>query len=437
MTHPTPPQLPSASSASSTATPQAVQHQSFAALQTRGFQAQFATFVLAMMADNIEHVISYWVMWEKFHSAVLGGFAVVSHWLPFLLFSLPAGALAERFDPRRLIQVGMAMFMAASLAWAYFFYTDSLQMWQAMALLILHGCSGVLWHTSSQMLLYDVVPASQLPSAIRLLATGRYLSLLVGPAVGGVILMALGEQSGMLLNAFFYLPNFLWLINAPYGPKFRLEPVATRRAIKGLQDILQTGRDISGNVTILSMLVLAAAASFFVGNSYQAQMPGFVHDLAPGNHGVVYSALLAADALGALIAGLVLEGKAIFPTTPKAALILACLWCLALGGFALTDHYAVALVLLVFAGFLELSFSAMTQTIVQLNAPVHMRGRVIGLYNMSSLGMRAGSGLVVGLSGGLIGIHYSLAGASLLLMAVVAWIYLGMVRTHLSLTKTP
>jgi len=411
-------------------------HRSFAALQTRGFQAQLGTFVLAMMADNIEHVISYWVMWEKFHSAVLGGFAVISHWLPFLLFSVPAGALAERFDPRRLIQIGMAMFMAASLGWAYFFYTDSLQMWQAMALLILHGCSGVLWHTSSQMLLYDVVPPAQLPSAIRLLATGRYLSLLVGPAVGGVILMVLGDRAGMLLNACFYLPNFIWLIHAPYGPKFRLEPALTRRAIQGLGDIVQTCRDISGNVTILSMRVLAAAASFFVGNSSQAQMPGFVHDLAPGNHGLVYSALLAADALCALIAGLVLEGKGIFPTTPKAALTLACLWCLALGSFAMTDHYAVALVLLVLAGFLELSFSAMTQTIVQLNAPVDMRGRVIGLYNMSSLGMRAGSGLVVGLSGGFIGIHYSLAGASLILVAVVAWIYFGMVRPHLSFAKT-
>ena len=50
---------------------------SFAALKNKGFQKQLATFVLAMMADNIEHVISYWIMFEKFHSPVLGGFAVV------------------------------------------------------------------------------------------------------------------------------------------------------------------------------------------------------------------------------------------------------------------------------------------------------------------------------------------------------------------------
>ena len=131
----------------------------FAALRHPGFRAYIVTYVLAMMADNIEHVISYWVVFQKFHSPALGGFAVVSHWLPFLLFSVPVGALADRFDPRRLIQCGMLLFITASLGWGYFFVTDSLQMWQAMVLLVIHGCAGVLWQTSSQMLLHDIVAA--------------------------------------------------------------------------------------------------------------------------------------------------------------------------------------------------------------------------------------------------------------------------------------
>src|SRR5580704_5424219 len=104
---------------------------SFAAMRHPGFRAQFITYVLSMMADNIEHVISYWMIYQKFHSPALGGFAVVSHWLPFLLFSVASGALAERFDPRRVIQCGMALFIIASLSWGYFFFTDGLQMWQA------------------------------------------------------------------------------------------------------------------------------------------------------------------------------------------------------------------------------------------------------------------------------------------------------------------
>ena len=59
---------------------------------------------LAMMADNIEHVITYWVLWQKFHSPALAGFEVISHWVPFLLFSVYFGSLADRYDCRRLIQ---------------------------------------------------------------------------------------------------------------------------------------------------------------------------------------------------------------------------------------------------------------------------------------------------------------------------------------------
>ena len=64
-----------------------------------------------MMADSVEHAITYWVAFQKFHSPTLGGFAMLSHWLPFLLFSTLSGALADRFDPRRLVQIGMGLFM--------------------------------------------------------------------------------------------------------------------------------------------------------------------------------------------------------------------------------------------------------------------------------------------------------------------------------------
>src|SRR4030081_609870 len=110
---------------------------SFAAMRHQGFPPQFSSFVLAMMADNIEHVISYWVVFQKFHSPALAGFAVVSHWLPFLLFSVASGALADRFDPRRVIQLGMGLFIVASLAWGYFFITDTLQMLQGMGILVI------------------------------------------------------------------------------------------------------------------------------------------------------------------------------------------------------------------------------------------------------------------------------------------------------------
>src|ERR1700742_1324332 len=264
-------------------TPPPPQRRSFAALRYRGFQAQFGTYVLAMMADNIEHVISYWMLYQKFHSPALAGFAVLSHWLPFLLFGVASAALADRFDPRRLIQCGMGLFILASLGWGYFFVTDTLQMWHAMVLLVIHGCAGVLWQTPNQVLLYDIVGPADLMSAVRLNATARSVGVLVGPAVGGGILLALGPAHGILLNTLFYLPLVLWLVSAPYGPRFRKGAAPPPRAVRGFADIAQTARDIASLPVIVSMTLLAGASSFFVGNAYGAQMPNFANDLGHGD----------------------------------------------------------------------------------------------------------------------------------------------------------
>jgi MFS family permease len=390
----------------------------FPALRNRGFRIYFLLFALSMMADSVEHVISYWMMFQKFQSPALAGFAVVSHWLPFLFFSVYSGALADRFDPRRVVQAGMLCFMAASLGWGLFFLTDSLEMWHAMVLLVIHGFAGVLWHPSGQVLVHDMVGQQDLPSAVRLIATARWLGLLGGPAVGAGMMLAFGPTYGILLNVLLFLPMVLWMWRAPYGPKFRKGHPTPPRAVKGLADIVQTIRDIAGDRTIVSMTLLAGCASLFVGNAYQAQMPEFAHGLGHEHADMSYSFLLAADAAGALLAGLLLEGRGLLPPHPRTAFVLAMLWCVAIAGFAMSGSYALSLALLFVAGFLELSFNAMAQSLVQLRAPDRIRGRVIGLYNMSSLGLRAFAGVTVGLLGSLIGIHWSLALSAMALLAV-------------------
>ena len=101
-------------------------------------------------------------------------------------------------------------------------------------------------------------------------------------------------------------------------------------------------------------------------------------------------------------------------------LALALCWAAALLGFALTRSYALALAFLFVAGFFELSFSSMNQTLVQLNAPDVARGRVLGLYNMAGSGLRTFSGVTVGLLGSAIGVHASLALAACAVMLLGA-----------------
>src|ERR1700761_9375389 len=393
---------------------------SFGAMRHGGFRAQFITYVLAMMADNIEHVISYWVVFQKFHSPTLGGFAVLSHWLPFLLFSVVVGGLADRFDPRRIIQCGMLLFIVASAGWGFFFITDTIQMWHAMLLLVIHGCAGVLWQTPNQLLLYDLVGPADLPSAVRLNAMARYLGILVGPAVGGIIMLTLGTSHGIIFNTLFYLPMLLWLFWAPV----RNSSVAVRRfAVRGLADIVDPMHAIGTQPVLTAMTWLAGLTSFMIGNAYHAQMPGFAGDLGHGDPGVSYSVLLAADAGGALLAGIALESWGRLKGTPRTAILLATLWSVALLGFAAVRIYPVAIVLLFGAGFFELSYNTMAQALVQLNAPADIRGRVVGLYNMAGLGMRAFSGITVGVFGAAIGIHWSLGLSAAVLLALLCLLY--------------
>ena len=161
----------------------AAQHRAFTSFANRDFRIFFFAATAAMMADNIEHVISYWVIFQKFHSPALGAFAVVSHWAPFLLLGGYSGALADRFDIRRLIQIGMLLFMGVSIGWGIMFFTESTAMWKAMVLLLIHGLAGVIWLPAAQVLIHRIVGVEQLPSAVRLNATGRYMAFLVGPAV--------------------------------------------------------------------------------------------------------------------------------------------------------------------------------------------------------------------------------------------------------------
>lgn len=411
----------------SEATP-APARRSFAALRHPSYRGFFFSFAGAMMADSVEHVISYWMMFQKFQSNALGAFAVVSHWLPFLLLSLPVGALTDHFDPRRLIQIGMVIFMCVSLAWGALFITDTLEVWHAMALLTLHGIAGVLWTPTAQVLLHHVVPTEDLQSAVRLNATSRQLGLLGGPAIGGALLMLLGPSHGILLNAFFYLPTIFWLWKAPYS-RAAAGQGAPRRALLSLSDVTSTLRRIGSHKTLLSMILLSGGASFFIGNAYLPQMPDFARSLGHANADLSYSVLLAADAIGALTAGFILESRGWLLPNPRTAMILAMFWCVALAGFAISSVYSLAVLLLFIAGFMDLSFNSMAQTLVQLNAPADIRGRVLGVFSMMALGLRTFSGVTVGLMGAAIGIHTSLTLSALALIALSALL---LVRTSKS-----
>jgi MFS family permease len=390
----------------------------FAALHHPEYRKYFFVIMLSQMGDNIEHVISYWLLYQKFHSPVLAGFAVISHWTPFLFFAVYFGALADRHDCRRVIQAGQLLYASVSLTWAILFLTDTIQVWHACALLVIHGMAGVVGSPGSQLIIHDIVGREYLQSAVRLNSTGRNIAVLFGPAVGGATMLMFGPPTGLFINVLMFIPTIIYMFIIPYTGHGRDETGSARPARASLRSAIELLRETAASPTILSMILLGGATSLLVGNAFQAQMPEFAHDFGHDKQDWAYSILLGASAGGAAIGGLLLEGTGLLKANPRNAAICSILWCVAIIGFAASSNYYLSVALLFCAGLLNLAFLSMAQTLVQLQAPTQLRGRLIGLFNTSNNGLRAFSGVTVGVVGGLIGVHWSLALSSMILLAV-------------------
>ncbi|HLG69557.1 MAG TPA: MFS transporter [Chloroflexota bacterium] len=403
----------------STITTSARPRMGFAALQHRDFRAYLTGATLSMMADNIEHVISYWVLWESFHSPLLAGFAVVSHWMPFIIFGVYVGALSDKYDCRRLIQISQVFFMLASIIWGVLFFTGQLQMWHALVILTIHGLAACLWGPPEQLMLHDIVGPEQLASAVRLNATGKMLGILLGPAVGGLILLAAGPALGIMINALIYLPlsiSLVWIKSTGH----RHHTVAARKLSFG--DAWRTVVESGSNRAIFTMIAVAGMAAFLIG-SFTPQMPEFARDLDGANASHGYTYLLLASGLGAVLGGLAMEVTGAIKVNVNTALAGAALWGACVAGFALTSSFNAALVLLFIAGAGQLAFSSIAQTIVQVQAPPDKRGRLVGAFGMAQQGLKSGAGVSVGVLGSAIGIHPALAISALLTIVSAAVMY--------------
>jgi MFS family permease len=405
----------------------------FGALRHRDCRYYLIGSMLSMMADNIEHVISYWVMFQVFRSPALAGFAVVSHWLPSLLLSVYFGSLADRYDCRKLIQIAQGLFMANSAIWGILFWTDSLQLWHAVVLLIIHGLAVALWAPAGQIMLHDIVGREQLASAVRLNSTFRSLGFLVGPGIGSALLLGLGETLGIFVNVLIYLPLTVWLALVPYTGHLR-QRAGARKPELTIRDAIRTLGEVRGNPIVVSMIVLGGVSSLFIGAALGPQMPEFAHDLGVDKAGFIYGALLAANAAGAVIGGLLLESTGALKPNARTAMVATGVMALAMIGFALSTNYLLSLALLVAAGVCNLASTSIGQTLVQLLAPAEQRGRVVGVYNMSSSGLRAGSGITIGVLGSFVGIHWSLGISAATLGLVVLGLLLYTSRTRLETT---
>ena len=343
----------------------------FPALTVPHFRVYAATGLLSMAGDNVEHVIGYWVIWQMTHSPFWLGYAVVAHWLPFTLFSLYSGSLADRFDCRRLINFSQALYVFVSFAWGFLYLTDQLQIWHIALLLVVHGVAGLIFMPSSMLIIHEMVGEEKLVSAISFNASLRPLATTIGPVIGGLLMVTVGPGWGFIANILNYLPLAVAISYFPYqGAKGRKE------SGKGWTHILGGIQVVRQSSLIVALLVVVAASSFVLGNAFQVLMPAFAERLQVGTTG--YSILLSASGLGAILGGFVIGWLGATKLRPVMVTGGVLAWSCFLVLFSLSNTYGVSLVLLCLVGIMQITFVSMAQSIIQAWAPPAVRGRVIG-----------------------------------------------------------
>src|SRR5438105_12787187 len=315
----------------------------FAAFRSTDSRNYIVGASLSMMGDSIEHVISYWVLFQQFHSPALAGFAIISHWVPSL-FSVYFGAWADRYDCRKIIQAAQLLFKSVSAIWGVLFLTNSLQMWHARVRLGGHGLAGAIWTPAEQLMLHDLAGRDTLPSAVRLNSTGRSTGFLAGPAIGSVLLLALGPAYGIFANVLMYLPMTIWLARTPFTGHLR--EAGSRQARVSLGDAARVIREVAGQPVLISMVILGGASSFLIGSGIQPQMPEFAIDLGIAQAGVGYGMLVAANAAGAVFGGILLESTRLLKPSPRVAMLGTLIWATCMLGFALSQQYVLSIALL-------------------------------------------------------------------------------------------
>lgn len=368
-----------------------------------------------MGGDQVEHAITYFVMWELFASPVLAGFAVVSHWLPHLLLSVTFGGLADRFDCRRIIQVGLALFIIASLGWAITIGLGILEPWMCVVLLVIHGLASAVWHPANQLMLYDLVGPDELPSAVRLMATGLQFGMLLGPAVGALLLFTVGPVLGLVLNVLLYVPFLVYLLRVPFDGHTRGGRSSDRFTLRDTFSVL---RELPRYPTVLVLVVLQGAVAALFGNALLPFLPAFGAELGLTDEGLAYGVLISAMAFGAVVGGVGFELVRL-PSSVRLSIVTALLSAVAVVVFALSGSFPIAIAALFVAGAATIVSSSTSASIVQLEAPPGQRGRFMGVYGTTSMGLRLVSGVLVGGAVGVVGVGWGF-GATSALLAVIA-----------------
>lgn len=302
--------------------------------------------------------------------------------LPTLLFALPAGVLVERWDKRKVVIIFQAIMSVQAFGLAILTFTGQIQFWHIVVLAFIYGSAVAVEVTARQAMLVELSGKDSLPSAIALQSTAFNVGRVLGPLCAAWIIATTGHEGNVFLaNGISYLFVIGGLLLAQ--TRYKAEQVAA--SDRSMRAEFKEGLIyIKGNVTVLSVILMAALIGFF-GLPLIQQVPALARDvlktLADTEPMVATrtSHLYAAQGAGALLASF-LTITLISVNKNRMLLLGQVAFILPIIALGFTRDGSVAILLLTLIGWGTVTQLVNMNTLIQTQVPDRLRGRVFSVY---------------------------------------------------------
>jgi MFS family permease len=351
------------------------------ALRHRDFRLLWVALVASAIGTWMQIVAQALLVLDISHgSAVALGAVSLAQALAFFAFSLFGGVVADHVDKKRLLLATQALCMAFAALLGGLTAAHVVRVWMVVVLAFLNGAALSFDQPARGALVSELVPKEDLLSALSLQSIVFSGASMIGPALAGFSLAAIGYAGNFFANAVSYL--------AVLGALLTIRPVTDAGPARTPSP--RAIRDAFGAVradSVLPSLIALYGALLFLGPSPALLLPVMGTRVLHADSRRL-GILFAATGAGTVLGGLGLASAGDPPRKERIAIASACIWALALAAFAASRSFALALGTLLLLGAFQVGVSATTITLMQTRVPKAMRGRVMSLNTLLLMGLR-------------------------------------------------
>ncbi len=384
-------------------------------LRYRDFRLFWTGLIVSVMGTWMQMAAQAWLVYELTDSPLALGIVGACGTLPVLLFSLPAGVVADRVSKRNILLVTQSLAMAQAFALAALTFTGGVRVWHVMALAGFLGAVNALDMPTRHAMVIELASREDLLNAVSLNSSAFNTGRIVGPAAAGVLIAAVGTAVCFLINGITFSAVIIAL--AFISPR----PPAQTEQAPVIPQIREGLSWATRQPLVRTVLAMIAVTSVF-GMSYRTLLPVFARDVFnTGAEG--YGFLMSSYALGTLAAAALLTAVGHRWRLGRTVTAGSFLFPVALVSVALSPRYAFAVVGLFVTGMGMMLFSAVANTMLQKASPDELRGRVMSMRTLLFAGMMPLGNLQFGAMGEWLGPRAAVAIGSVvcLVAAFTAW----------------